>query len=233
MPGTAGSVFGADRASNYGGADRILLVSASADGTVRVWAVSAPPQINSPQQNNGRGRAGGRRSNSISSGSNFPSSPQPSTATQTPFYYTLVHTITPRGGDDGESVVVVPTCVSALSPAGMNFAVSFDDASIRVYDTKTGEEVKQMGDAEGYDGTHETSLNAIVAKMAAGSEENSSTSGTGQVNEDGVIGNGVIIGGYEDKYIRFFNSSDGEFIPQTIIFLFSLIICYQYHENKN
>src|SRR5699024_6582261 len=91
LPGTSSSVFG-DRCHNYGGPDRILLASGASDGRILIWAVSAPPQLTSPQTGSRR-QGGSRRANSVSSGSNFPSSPQPSTATSYPFHYTLVHHI--------------------------------------------------------------------------------------------------------------------------------------------
>ncbi|KAI5282887.1 hypothetical protein KEM54_002507, partial [Ascosphaera aggregata] len=209
LPGTSGGVFGA-RANNLGGPDKILLASAAADGTVRVWAVSAPPQINSPQQNNGRGRAGGRRSNSISSGSNFPSSPQSSTASQTPFHYSLIHSIRRPSG-------AIPTCISSLSATGLNFAVSYADASIVVYDTRTGEEIVQMTSTETYDGTPATGVNSIITSIIGLDENFSGEFNEGQTSSDSqaATGNsadvqGTIISGYEDRYIRFFDANSGQ-----------------------
>ncbi|KAI9873055.1 MAG: hypothetical protein M1830_000891, partial [Pleopsidium flavum] len=92
LPGTSASVLG-DQCNRYGGPDRIILASGSADGTILIWAVSAPPQLTSPHTGSRRGAGGSRRANSVSSGSNFPSSPQPSTASPTSFHYCLLHRI--------------------------------------------------------------------------------------------------------------------------------------------
>lgn len=216
LPGTAGSVFG-DRSSHYGGPDRILLASGAADGRILIWAVSAPPQLSSPQS--GSRRAGGsRRANSISSGSNFPSSPQPSTATNTPFHYTLVHHII-------RSDSPAPTCISPLSLAGINFVVSYTDASILVYDTRTGEEIVGMASLETYDGTPSTGVNSVVATTVgfdgtANLDPNNRTRAEEEVVH-GATGSsggveGVIISGYEDRYIRFFDANSGEYYSSPI-----------------
>ena len=207
LPGTAGSVFGED-SNRCGGPDRILLASGGADGKILIWAVSAPPQISSPQA--GSRRAGGsRRANSISSGSNFPSSPQPSIATATPFHYTLVHQITRPNSPS-------PTCISPLSPTGANFVVSYADASIIVYDTKTGEEISGMASLETYDGTPSTGVNSVVASTVGfDGSANLDPSRTLVAEEEvhGATGSsaveGVIISGYEDRYIRFFDANSG------------------------
>ncbi|KAF9889290.1 hypothetical protein FE257_007398 [Aspergillus nanangensis] len=208
LPGTSGSVFG-DSCAQYGGPDRILLASGAADGHILIWAVSAPPQLSSPQA--GSRRAGGsRRANSISSGSNFPSSPQPSTATTTPFHYSLIHNIVRSNSPS-------PTCISPLSLAGVNFVVSFSDASVIVYNTRTGEEIAGMASLETYDGTPSTGVNSIAATTigfdgSAGldpsripAEEEVVHGATGSSAVEGVI-----ISGYEDRYIRFFDANSGQ-----------------------
>ncbi|KAL1964383.1 hypothetical protein VTN77DRAFT_7068 [Rasamsonia byssochlamydoides] len=209
LPGTAGSVFG-DRCSNYGGPDRILLASGAADGRILIWAVSAPPQVTSPQP--GARRGAGRRANSISSGSNFPSSPQPSTATSTPFHYTLVHHIIRK---DSPS----PTCISPLSLAGVNFVVSYTDASILVYDTRTGEEVVGMASLETYDGTPSTGVNSVVTTTIGFDGTANLDPNRALTEEEAVVHGatgttggveGVIISGYEDRYIRFFDANSGQ-----------------------
>ncbi|KAH8697831.1 WD40-repeat-containing domain protein [Talaromyces proteolyticus] len=209
LPGTAGSVFG-ERCSNYGGAERILLASGGADGRIIIWAVSAPPQVTSPQP--GARRGNGRRANSISSGSNFPSSPQPSTATATPFHYTMVHNIV---RPESPSV----TCISPLSPAGLNFVVSYTDASILVYDTRTGEEVVGMASLETYDGTPSTGVNSVVTTTIGFDGTASLDPNRALTEEEAVIHGatgtsggveGVIISGYEDRYIRFFDANSGQ-----------------------
>lgn len=207
LPGTVGSVFG-DSCSHYGGADRTLLASGAADGRILIWAVSAPPLVSSPQAGSRR-QGGSRRANSISSGSNFPSSPQPSVATSTPFHYTLVHHIM-RG--DSPS----PTCISPLSLAGVNFVVSYSDASILVYDTRTGEEIVGMASLETYDGTPSTGVNSIVA-TTVGFDGSAHLDPSRTMAEEEVVHGatgsssveGVIISGYEDRYIRFFDANSG------------------------
>ncbi len=219
LPATLGAVFGQN--SVYGSPDRIILVSGAADGTVRVWAVSAPPQMTSPQPPSGPmnrrgGSTGGRvRGNSMSSGSGFPSSPQPTIASNSPFHYTLVHTISRQNSKAS------PTCITALSSSGGAFAVSYSDAAIIVYDTRTGEEVGAMASLETYDGTVATSVNAVVATTAGleqqqlgdedlggGGSLGGPTGGGRAMTGSGV--EGVIISGHEDQFIRFFDANSGK-----------------------
>ncbi|KAI1986029.1 1,2-dihydroxy-3-keto-5-methylthiopentene dioxygenase [Ophidiomyces ophidiicola] len=210
LPGTSGSILG-DRSSLFGGSDRILLASGAADGKILVWAVSSPPQLSSPQA--GSRRVGGsRRANSISSGSNFPSTPQPSTATTTPFHYTLVHRIDRL---DSPS----PTCISPLSLAGVNFVVSYNDASILVYDTRTGEQVVGMASQETYDGTRSTGINSVAASTVGFDGTVSLDPNRPLAEEETVVHGatgtsggveGVIISGYEDRYIRLFDANSGQ-----------------------
>ncbi|KAL4904366.1 hypothetical protein BDW74DRAFT_29897 [Aspergillus multicolor] len=208
LPGTAGSIFG-DQSSHYGGPDRVILVSGAADGRIIIWAVSGPPQLSSPQAGNRRA-GGSRRANSISSGSNFPSSPQPSTATTTPFHYTMVRQIVRTESPS-------PTCISPLSLAGINFVVSYTDASILVYDTRTGEEIVGMASLETYDGTRSTGVNSVVATTvgfdgSAGLDPSRTLADEevvhGATGSSGV--EGVVISGYEDRYIRFFDANSGQ-----------------------
>ena len=188
---------------------RILLASGSADGTVCVWAVSSPPQLTSPQTGSRRGAGGSRRANSISSGSNFPSSPQPSTATAIPFHYALVHRI-----QRVESPA--PTCICPLSPTGENFVVAYADASVVIYDTRTKEEVVGMASQETYDGTPATGVNAVAATTvglegadggahrSGGEEENVVHGATGSSAVEGMV-----LSGHEDRFIRFFDANSG------------------------
>lgn len=210
LPATCASVFGTD-CSNYGGPDRVLLASGSADGTIKIWAVSAPPQLVSPQSGSRRGIGGSRR-HSVTSGSNYPSSPQPSIATSTPFHYMLVHTIE-------RATHPSPTCISPLSPMGENFVVSFSDASILVYDTRTGEELIGMASSETYDGTPATGITSVVTTSQSLEGASSQESGRGS-DEEGVVHGptgsgsaggveGVIISGHEDQFIRFYDANSG------------------------
>ncbi len=210
LPGSCGSTLG-DRSSSFGGPERMLLASGGADGSILIWAVSAPPQLSSPHSGSNRGTRGSRRANSVSAGSNFPSSPQPSTATSTPFHYTLVHHIVRA---DSPS----PTCISALSSQGENFVVSCTDASILVFDTRSGEEVVGMASLETYDGTPSTGVNSVVASTIGFDGTLSLDPSRGLSEEDSVVHGatgsrggveGVIISGYEDRYIRFFDANSG------------------------
>lgn len=213
LPGTSGSIFGAST-SISGGADRIVIASGSADGTVKVWTVSSPPQMPAPSGAR-RGVGGGRR-HSVTSGSNHPSSPQPNTATSTPCQWTLIHTIA-RPLD----VVATPTCIIPLSPNGENFVVSYTDSSILVFDTKTGEELIGMASNETYDGTTATSINSIVANRTAtamvngGQSWSEMTESNDRDNAAAPTGTaqgveGVIVSGHEDRYIRFFDANSGK-----------------------
>lgn len=213
LPGTAGSILG-EGCSQHGGPDRILLVAGGADGTILVWAVSSPPQLSSPLAGSNRGARGSRRANSISAGSNFPSSPQPSIASNTPFNYSLVHQIIRA---DNPS----PTWISPLSANGESFVVSYSDASVLVFDTRTGEEIVGMASQETYDGTPSTGVNAVVASTTGFDTSSSPVPGRrGSMGEDDVVHGatgseggveGVVIAGYEDRYIRFFDANSGMF----------------------
>ena len=213
LPATSGAVFGAE-SSNFGEPDRILLASGSADGTVKIWAISAPPQLSSPQSGSRRG-VGGSRRHSVTSGSNFPSSPQPSIATATPIHYTLVHSIERTG-------LPSPTCISPLSITGETFVVSYMDSSVLIFDTRTGEEIIGMASAETYDGTPATSINSIVATSMGAKGALSVDSGRGISEDENIVhaatgtsgGGGVegeIISGHEDQYIRFFDANSGKY----------------------
>ncbi|CAK1365873.1 unnamed protein product [Cercospora beticola] len=214
LPASVGVVFG-PQSSNFGGPDRLLLVSGSADGTVKVWAVSAPPQSASPATGSRRG-VGGSRRHSVTSGSNYPTSPQPSVASTTPFSYTLVHSIE-RAGD----IKASPTSICPLSPSGETFVVSYTDSSVLIFDTRTGEEVIGMASGETYDGTPDTSINAVVA-TSAGLEQHSGgildAATRGLDSEEvgaGATGGregleGVVITGHEDRFVRFFDANSGQ-----------------------
>ncbi|KAG5978517.1 hypothetical protein E4U55_006133 [Claviceps digitariae] len=219
LPTTLGAVFGSS--SLYGSPDRILVISGAADGTVRLWSVSGPPQLSSPQPGSNRsmsGRGGRVRGNSMSSGSGFPNTPQASIATNSPFHYTLVHVI-PRADGSNAS----PTCITSLGTSGQSFVVSYSDAAVIVYDTKTGEQVGSMDSMETYDGSAKTGVNAIVATTTGldqggphhgsslGSEDENTLGGpTGgrSMASSGV--EGTIISGHEDRYVKFFDANSGQ-----------------------
>lgn len=213
LPSTAGMVLG-DRSASFGGADRILLAAGAANGTILIWAVSAPPQANTVSQGSNRGTRGSRRANSISAGSNFPSSPQPSIASNSPFNYSLVHRIE-------RPVHGAVTAITPLSPAGTSLVVSYSDATILIFDTRTGEEMVGMASQETYDGTPDTAINAVVAS-STGFDARETLPGArrSSLGEDDVVHGatggdggveGFVIAGYEDRYIRFFDANSGKF----------------------
>ncbi|KAI8960482.1 WD40 repeat-like protein [Daldinia sp. FL1419] len=212
LPATLGAVFG--QANSYGTPDRILVVSGAADGAVKIWAVSAPPQLTSPQPGPPRRTTGsGRiRGNSMSSGSQFPSSPQPNTASNSPFHYTLIHDIRRSNGSRAS-----PTCITPLSASGEAFVVSYSDAAIIVFDTRSGEEIGSMASLETYDNTINTSVNAVVATTAGldqssgpGLNDEDTSGPTGGTGTAGSGIEGVIISGHEDRFIRFFDANSGQ-----------------------
>ncbi|MCJ1284342.1 hypothetical protein MMC26_003673 [Xylographa opegraphella] len=211
LPGSSASVLG-DQNARHGGPERIVVASGSADGTILIWAVSSPPQLTSPHTGSRRGTGGSRRANSVSSGSNFPSSPQPSTATGTPFHYSLVHRIERL---DHPS----PTCISPLSMSGDTFVVSYTDASVLIYDTRTAEEVVGMASLETYDGTPHTGVNAVASTTVGLDGTLSFDSGRGVSEDESVVHGatgsssgieGMILSGHEDRYIRFFDANSGQ-----------------------
>lgn len=219
LPGTSGSILG-DMAAHHGGPDRTILVSGAADGTILVWAVSTPPSLSSPHTGSRRSTGGSRRANSVSSGSNFPSSPQPNAATGRPFLYSLVHRIVLDRVERDDNPP--PTCITPTSLNGDTFAVSFVDASVMVYSTRTGEEIVGMASLETYDDTPETAVNAIAATTIGLDGTLSFDSGRG-ISEDeslvhGPTGSstgveGLILSGHEDRYIRFFDANSGKPSP--------------------
>lgn len=218
LPSSVGLVFG-PQSSNFGGPDRLILVSGSADGSVKVWAVSAPPQASSPSTGSRRG-VGGSRRHSVTSGSNFPSSPQPSVASTTPFSFTLVHSIERPGSSKAS-----PTSICPLSPSGENFVVSYSDSSVLVFDTRTGEEIIGMASNETYDGTMNTSINAVVATSSSLEGAGSGGLERGLDGDDVGVGatgsregvEGVVITGHEDRFVRFFDANSGMSYPTSSV----------------
>ena len=219
LPGSASSILG-DQCNHHGGPDRTILASGAAGGTILIWAVSTPPQLSSPHTSSRRGAGGSRRANSVSSGSNFPSSPQPSTATSRPFHHSLVHRIERA---DHPS----PTCISPLSVSGDTFVVSFADASVLVYGTRTAEELVGMASLETYDGTLGTGVNAVVATTVGLDGTGTLAFDSGRMiteDEGGLHGatgsgsgvEGVVLSGHEDRYVRFFDANSGIFIPSLL-----------------
>lgn len=214
LPGSSGSILG-DASTHYGGPDRTLLASGAADGTILIWAVSTPPQLSSPHTGSRRGAGGSRRANSISSGSNFPSSPQPSTATSRPFHHSLIHRIERVGHPS-------PTCISPLSMSGDTFVVSFADASVLIYGTRTGEEIVGMASQETFDGSPRTGVSAVVATTLGLDGSFNFETGRSVSEGDGTLQgatgsssgvDGMVLSGHEDRSIRFFDANSGKCQP--------------------
>jgi striatin 1/3/4 len=132
----------------------------------------------------------------------------------TPFHFTLIHSIERFQSPS-------PTCIQPLSPNGENFVVSFTDAKVLIFDTRTGEEIIGMASDETYDGSPATSINAIVATSIGTIEGTENTRGdsddsavhgaTGSSERGGV--EGVVVSGHEDQFIRFFDANSGLFSP--------------------
>jgi striatin 1/3/4 len=149
----------------------------------------------------------------MSSGSGFPTSPQPSIASNTPFHHTLIHSISRPNS------TASPTCITPLSASGDAFVVAYSDAAVMAYDTRSGEEVAAMASLETYNGTNSSAVNAIVATTSGLDGSLSSDSGRGLSEEEGVVGGatgssggveGIIISGHEDRYIRFYDANSGK-----------------------
>jgi striatin 1/3/4 len=99
----------------------------------------------------------------------------------------------------------------------VNFVVSYTDASILVYDTRTGEEIVGMASLETYDGTPSTGVNSVVATTVGFDGSANLDPNRTMAEEDEVVHGatgsssveGVVISGYEDRYIRFFDANSG------------------------
>ncbi|KAK6534364.1 hypothetical protein TWF281_005687 [Arthrobotrys megalospora] len=171
--------------------DRITVVSGSADGSVKIWTVSPPVKS---------------AHNSVrSTQSNFLSS----AAGKDEFSSHLVTTIIREGGAS-------PTAITPLSPTGETFIVAWNDASILIYDSHTGEELVGMSSLESYDGTPATGVNTVVATTLGlsdvdpkeGVEEEAVGGGATGGGRDGVTG--VVIAGTEDRFVRFYDANSGQ-----------------------
>jgi len=114
-----------------------------------------------------------------------------------------------------------PTCISPLSITGETFVVSYSDASILIFDARTGEEIIGMASGETYNGTPATSVNSVVATSVGLEGTMSMDSGRGVSEDDSVVHGatgssggggveGVVISGHEDQFIRFFDANSGQ-----------------------
>ena len=102
--------------------------------------------------------------------------------------------------------------------SGDTFVVSYADASILVYNTRTAEEMVSMASLETYDGTPGTGVNAVAATTIGLEGTMSFDSGRGVPEDEsmahGPTGSssgveGMILSGHEDRYIRFFDANSG------------------------
>ncbi|RAL58709.1 hypothetical protein DID88_003066 [Monilinia fructigena] len=98
-------------------------------------------------------------------------------------------------------------------------SVSYSDAAVLVYDTRTGEELPLWQVLETYDGTHSTGVNAIVATTTGLDGSLSSDSNRGMSEDENAVGGatgtsggveGIIISGHEDRFIRFYDANSGQ-----------------------
>ncbi len=102
--------------------------------------------------------------------------------------------------------------------SGDTFVVSFADASVLVYGTRSGEEMIGMVSLETYDRTPATGVNAVVATTVGLDGTLSLDAGRGVSEDESVVHGatgsstgveGVILSGHEDQYIRFFDANSG------------------------
>jgi len=103
--------------------------------------------------------------------------------------------------------------------SGDTFVVSYTDASVLIYDTRTAEEVVGMASLETYDGTPSTGVNAVAATTVGLDGTLSFDSGRGVSEDESVVHGatgsssgieGMILSGHEDRYIRFFDANSGQ-----------------------
>ena len=106
--------------------------------------------------------------------------------------------------------------------AGDTFVVSFSDASVLMYGTRTGEEIVGMASLETYDGTPGTGVNAVAATTVGTDGTLSFDAGRSESEDENMVhgatgsGSGVegmILSGHEDRYIRFFDANSGKSLP--------------------
>jgi striatin 1/3/4 len=181
--------------------ERIFLASGSADGTVKIWSVTAPASSPRPSSSASNSSVGSARSFSAGYTNNV----------TTTFEYSLVSTIS--GPGDNAS----PTSITPMNVTGETFIVSYDDASVIIYDTASCEEVVAMASQETYDGTPATGVSSVVATTMS-LESGAETGKEGDVLVAGATGQrggvgGVLITGHEDRYVRIFDANSGESPP--------------------
>ena len=102
--------------------------------------------------------------------------------------------------------------------SGDFFVVSFADASVLVYGTRTGEEVVGMASLETYDGTPGTGVNAVAATTVGLDGSLSFDTGRGVAEDESMVHGatgsssgveGMVLSGHEDRFIRFFDANSG------------------------
>jgi striatin 1/3/4 len=93
-----------------------------------------------------------------------------------------------------------------------------------VYDTRTGEEIAGMASLETYDGTPSTGVNSVVATTVGFDGSAGLDPSRIPAEEEVVHGatgssavEGVIICGYEDRYIRFFDANSGMYFLRLLL----------------
>jgi striatin 1/3/4 len=102
---------------------------------------------------------------------------------------------------------------------GDTFVVSYADASVLIFGTKTGEEMVGMASLETYDGTPGTAVNSVAATTVGLDGTLSFDSGRGVSEEESIVHGatgsssgveGMVLSGHEDRYIRFFDANSGK-----------------------
>jgi striatin 1/3/4 len=179
--------------------ERILLASGAADGTVKVWSITPPPNSSSQRPTSSASSSG---TSSLKGSSNSNAYAR--------FESTLLSTIT------RPDITASPTCIIPMSVTGESFIVSYNDSNVIIFDTASGEEVVSMASQETYDGTPATGVSSVVAttmSLESGAEEGKEeevlvAGATG--GAQGGIG-GVVISGHEDQYVRIFDANSGMF----------------------
>lgn len=186
--------------ANVGSDERVLVASGSADGTVKIWSITAPSS--SPRR-----PSSSSSSSSVNSLRSFGNGYGAKNAT-TAFDYSLISTISRPGANAS------PTCISPMSVTGEAFIVSYNDASVVIYDTANWEEVVSMASQETYDGTPATGVSSVVATTSMSLESGSEPGKeedvllAGATGQKGGLG-GVVITGHEDQYVRIFDANSG------------------------
>ncbi|EST08016.1 Striatin, N-terminal [Kalmanozyma brasiliensis GHG001] len=123
------------------------LVSASADGTVKVWSVRGSSA--SPTASNGEATSSASPAELQLSWDYFGSEPSADTAKE-------------RENLEKGGALPVPTCVEACHSDLRLVAVSYSNSVVKLFDLDSGRQMRQLKSDETFDGTAETQINKLV-----------------------------------------------------------------------